>query len=142
MKKQIIGRSDIADFPALSIQNIEVKIDTGAYTSSIHCEDITEENQQLKCRFLTPNHPEYQENFFTFKNYKVKKVKSSNGISEKRYIIDASIRLFGRVYNIALSLSDRKDMKFPVLLGRKFLKGKFIVDPTLINQSYDAENEY
>ena len=40
--KITIGRSDKADFPELSLFDIDLKVDSGAYTSSIHCTDIQE----------------------------------------------------------------------------------------------------
>ena len=58
MEKVVIGRTDRADFPALGIADIDIKIDTGAYTSSIHCNHIREEENVLLCTFLDPKHPE------------------------------------------------------------------------------------
>lgn len=73
-----IGRIDKASFPLLELQNIEVKIDTGAYTSSIHCKNVVIENNYLKCKFLDPQHPAYHEKEFIFDTYDVKVIKSSN----------------------------------------------------------------
>jgi len=53
-KLRTIGRIDKADFPELNLQNIEVKIDTGAYTSAIHC-DYIEENPPKIWNFLPIN---------------------------------------------------------------------------------------
>lgn len=138
MKKRLIGRVEKADFPGLALEDISIKIDTGAYTSSIHCENIVVENGILKCMFLDNEHPSYDKKMFAFNEYKSVKVKSSNGITEERYAVKSSIKLLGKTYKITLSLSDRKDMRFPVLIGRKFLSGKFIVDPQLKNLSFNA----
>jgi len=137
--KIIIGRIDKADFPELGLNNIAIKIDTGAYTSSIHCKDIHEKNGMLYCNFLDKEHPDYNRKSLVFNTYETIKVKSSNGIAEKRYEINSSIKIFGKVYKISLSLSDRKEMKFPVLIGRKFLNSKFIVDPQLKDISFNAQ---
>ena len=136
MKKQCIGRTDKADFPKLGLEGIAIKIDTGAYTSSIHCEKIIERKKILQCSFLDEEHPPYNKKMFTFKDYERVVVRSSNGISQERFAIKSNIRLFGKIHKISLSLNDRKDMRFPVLIGRKFLSGKFIVDPQLENLSY------
>ncbi len=136
MKKRVIGRIDKADFPELGITDIAIKIDTGAYTSSIHCEKIIEQNNVLQCLFLDPEHSLYNKKMFTFHHYKRTIVKSSNGIAASRYVIQTTLKLFDTQYKISLSLSDRKDMKFPVLIGRKFLNGKFIVDPKCKNLSF------
>lgn len=135
-EKKIIGRTDKIDFPELELAGIDAKIDTGAYTSSIHCKDIIEVDQQLNCSFLDPTHPEYNGKCFTFYNYDITAVKSSNGNVEIRYAVRTKITLFNKTYNITLTLSSRDDMRFPVLIGRKFLSGKFLVDPQLENQSY------
>lgn len=135
MKKEI-GRIDKADFPLLNLFDIDVKIDTGAYTSSIHCINLKEENGLLKCIFLDKDHPDYHEKEFIFDTYDKKVVKSSNGIAETRFRIKSKIVLFNKTYDIFLTLSDRGEMRFPVLLGRHFLKNKFIVDPGKSYLSY------
>ena len=45
MNKKVIGRVDRIDFPKLELFNIDVKVDTGAYTSTIHYDEIIEENK-------------------------------------------------------------------------------------------------
>ncbi|MFV0553391.1 MAG: ATP-dependent zinc protease [Mangrovibacterium sp.] len=130
--KIIIGRREIVDFPNLQLEGIEAKIDTGAYTSSIHCHEVKEENCQgetlLRCRFLDPSHPEYNEKELYFSDYSIKKVRSSNGQVESRFKVKTTIVLFGNTYPIQLTLSERSQMKYSVLIGRRFLKGKFVVD--------------
>lgn len=140
MEKIIIGRFDKADFPALKLNDIAIKIDTGAYTSSIHCDDIKEEDGVLKCTFLDEEHPLYNGREFIFENYDMLFVRSSNGMVQKRYQVQSTIRLFGKIYKISLSLSDRQEMRYPVLIGRKFLNKKFIVDTELVDVSFNQNN--
>ncbi|WP_299435313.1 RimK/LysX family protein [uncultured Aquimarina sp.] len=140
-QKKIIGRTDKVDFPLLALEGIDAKVDTGAYTSSIHCKEIKEVGHILECRFLDPTHPEYNGKKFTFKNYDITAVKSSNGKVEIRYAIRTKITLFGKTHAITLTLSSRDDMRFPLLIGRKFLSGKFLVDPQLEDQSYNLKSE-
>jgi len=139
MRKKIIGRLDRANFPELDLKDISIKIDTGAYTSSIHCENMKEMEDGLHCIFLDKEHPEYNHKAFVFKTYNKIRVKSSNGIAQNRYEIKSKIEIFGKVYKISLSLSNRKEMKHPVLLGRKFLNKKFLVDPELKDLSYNTQ---
>jgi hypothetical protein len=134
--KRDIGRIDKADFPLLGLVDVDVKIDTGAYTSAIHCKNMKVEDNYLKCNFLDEKHLDYNEKEIIFDNYDVKVVKSSNGRSEARYRILTEILLFGKTYPIFLTLSDRDDMKFPVLLGRKFLTKRFVIDINKTNLSY------
>ena len=140
-KKPVIGRIDKADFPVLGLENIDIKVDTGAFTSSIHCQDMEIEDNLLKCRFLDPEHPLYHQKEFVFENYDQKEVKSSNGQVEQRYRIETEIVLFDTTYPIFLTLTDRKAMKFPVLLGRNFLTKKFVVDSNRTNISYKMKSK-
>ena len=139
MDKLVIGRLDKADFPELNLNDIAVKIDTGAYTSSIHCDHIKEEDDMLKCKFLDEEHPLYNGKEFIFENFDILFVRSSNGIVQKRYQVQSKIILFGKTYKISLSLSDRQEMRYPVLIGRKFLNKKFIVDTELIDLSFNQK---
>ena len=141
MDKLTIGRIDIVDFPKLKLEDIAIKIDTGAYTSSIHCKDIEEIDGVLKCKFLDETHPNYNGKEFTFKNYDVVYVRSSNGSAEIRYSILSNIKIYGKVYRITLTLSSRDDMKYPVLIGRKFLNHKFIVDTEFSNLSFEETKQ-
>ena len=137
MNKIIIGRTDKVDFPKLGFSDIDVKIDTGAYTSSIHCNHIREEDDLLRCRFLDPQHPEYYDKEMVFKSYDITAVKSSNGEIQYRYVVQSNIRIFKKLFKISLTLSSRDDMRFPVLIGRKFLTKKFMVDTELTDLSYN-----
>jgi len=130
-QKILLGRRERVNFPDLFLNDIEVKIDTGAYTSSIHCHDFQEIDNQLRCKFLDPDHPDYNEKELLFNTFDRKTVKSSNGQIENRYKITTKIELGEKLYSIALTLTDRAEMKYPVLLGRKFLSRKFLVDVSL-----------
>ena len=135
-KKQIIGRTDRADFPILEIENLDIKIDTGAYTSSIHCTNIQEENGILLATLLDEAHEQYHGKQMRFDEYEITSVRSSNGKSELRYEVIAKIRLLGKLWKISLTLSNREEMRYPVLIGRKFLSSKFVIDPELQDVSY------
>ena len=143
MTKKTIGRVDKIDFPEFALLDIDSKIDTGAYTSAIHAYKIEETNigseNSIKFTLLDPEHSLYNDKEFTTKNYQKKIIKSSNGTSEERYAIRTTVILFEEVYNIELTLSERSDMKYPILLGRKFLTKKFIVDTSQKNNSYKSK---
>jgi hypothetical protein len=137
--KILIGRQDVADFPLLNISQLPIKIDTGAYTSSLHCHNIVEfeENgkKKIKCNLLDPEHENYHEKEITFAAFTKKKVKSSNGQVEERYKITTEIVLFNQTFPIEFTLSERGSMRFSVLIGRKFLTNRFIVDTSVKNLS-------
>lgn len=141
MKKKItIGRKDKADFPELDLKEIDIKMDTGAFTSAIHCRKITtkqiEGKEVLVFTLLDPSHAQYDKKEFSTENFREKLIKNSFGSSEKRFVIETDIRLFGKKYPIELSLSERGEMKFPILIGRRFLMGNFIVDSAKYDLSY------
>jgi len=142
-KKTIIGRRDKADLKKLGLENIDIKVDTGAYTSAIHCRKIEKkkkDGQYVLCfSLLDPTHKLYNNQIFEETNFTEKRIKNSFGTVEKRYVIKSSITIFGKTYVINLSLSERGEMRFPILIGRKFLVGKFIVDPSKTDLSYQKK---
>ena len=137
---KVIGRVDKADFPELSLENIEIKMDTGAYTSSIHSHDMKEHTQDgepcLVFQILDPSHPMFTGQEYRTRRFKRKVIKNSFGESEERYIVETTIILFGEEYPIKLSLSERGNMKYPILVGRRLLNRRFMVDPSKKNLSY------
>ena len=126
--KQTIGKSEIVDFPDLGLMGISAKIDTGAYTSALHCHDIFVIDGILYFKFLDPSHPIYSEKQQKFTAFAQKDIKNSFGETEKRYIIKTRVRIGKRIIKSVISLTNRGTMRYPVLIGRKLLKRRFIVD--------------
>lgn len=143
--KLLIGRKDKADFPEFGLSDMDCKIDTGAYTSSIHCHQIKEclfeGEKHIEFYLLDPSHPDYTREKYKTKRYKKKRVKNSFGKSEQRFVIQTIITLFAEDYPIELSLSERSDMKFPILIGRKLLKGRFVVDSSKHDISFKQKKK-
>lgn len=142
MKKQrpVIGKDDIADFPKFGLKDVRVKIDSGAYTSTIHCSKIKEIDKGLLVVFLDKKEKGFNGEEIIFSTYKQKRVRSSSGEMQERYIIKGDILLFGKKYNTEFTLSRRNLMRYPVLLGRKLLNNKFLIDTSLSNQSAKLKN--
>jgi len=138
-EKKIIGRLERVDFPEWELYDIQAKVDTGAYTSSLHCHHIEniEKNGKTFVRFnlLDPTHDAYNEKKFELPTYDIRDVKSSNGTIQRRFVVRTILKIFNIDYPVELSLTDRSEMKNPVLLGRRFLNKKFIVDPSKVNIS-------
>ncbi|CAN5509786.1 ATP-dependent zinc protease [soil metagenome] len=132
-EKIVIGRQELIDFPELGLFGILAKIDTGAYTTALHCHDIREENGKLYFKLLDPSHPDYTAKELSFSDFFQKEIKNSFGESEKRYIIKTVIRVGSKRIKSVISLTDRGSMRYPVLIGRKLLRNKFIVDVSLLN---------
>ena len=140
---QIIGRTDKIDIPEFGLDNIPAKIDTGANRSAIHCSKITrvKNNGVDEIMFHIPLDSSHGINCIHSKSYFKKKIRSSSGHVEDRYIIKTKIVLFGKKINATFSLTDRTDMKYPILLGRKLLNSLFIVDVTQENLSFKLKTK-
>ncbi len=140
MGKTIIGRKDKVDLPDFGLENIHVKIDSGAYSCSIDChyfhEKVIDGVNVLEVIFLEDSHPLYSGKTFHFPEYRLKKVKSSIGKVQDRYFIQGKIVLFGKEFETEFSLSKRHEMKNPILIGRKLLNQNFLIDSSLANLSY------
>lgn len=130
--KLLIGRKEKVDFPTLRLYGIDAKVDTGAYTSAIHCDSIRAvrkgEERFVRFRLLDPSHPSYDGREIRKPLLGRKMVKNSFGQTEYRYIVKTRIEIFGQKHDIELSLCDRSGMEHPILLGRKFIEDKFVVD--------------
>lgn len=131
--KQIIGKKALVDFPELGLTGINAKIDTGAYSSTLHCHDIHLNGKKLCFKVLDTNHPVFSQKEHCISEFSRKKIKNSFGEIEQRYIIKTKIKIAGRVIKSIISLTDRATMRYPVLIGRKLLKNKFVVDVSLKN---------
>ena len=129
-KKRHIKTFASIDIPELGIFGLQSKIDTGASLSAIHATNfmIDDATKVLSFTLLDDEHPQYNNKVFSTKYYSLDEIKSSNGQSEKRYTVELPI-VYNRVkYKVMFSLSNRKSMRNPVLLGRRFLRdGNFVV---------------
>jgi len=134
-KKDVIGRTMPVDLPKLGFIGIPAKVDTGAYYCSLHCHQIELrelDGKNVLCfRLLDPSHPEYREKEIRFRNFTVKKIKSSVGEIEERYTIRTALRVKGRRIKTFITLTNRGNMRYPMLIGRRLLRNKFIVDVSM-----------
>ncbi len=136
---EILGRYDRVDLPELGLSNIHAKIDTGAYTCSLHCSKAGVVNGHLEFVLLDEEHPEFTGMKFTFKEFEKREIKNSFGEAEMRYVIKTKIRIFKRLIKAEFSLSNRGNLKFPVLLGRKILRKRFLIDVTKKDLSFKSK---
>jgi hypothetical protein len=83
--------------------------------------------------FLDESHPQFTGEERMFTSYRQKKVKSSTGQEQLRYFVNGSIRLGDLEYTTEFSLTRRNGMRHPILLGRKLLNRRFVVDPSRKN---------
>ena len=132
-KTNIIGWREWLALPDLSIPAIKAKIDTGARTSALHTFGLEpfELDGTLKVKFGV--HPLQRrkdiEVFCLADVVDQRRVTSSDGQSEKRYIIRTAVALGELIWPIELSLTNRRSMRFRMLLGRAAISGLVLVNP-------------
>ncbi|GAB2604055.1 ATP-dependent zinc protease family protein [Spirosoma areae] len=139
--KQLIGITDLVDFPDLGLFDVQAKVDTGAFTSALHCKDVRLLKSGLSktLSFLLIDKTGEDSRRFYSDQFSQRMIRNSFGVAEKRYVIKTRIVLFGRTIRAEFTLADRERLKNPVLLGRKLLRNRFIVDVAQKNLSYQIK---
>lgn len=137
----MLGRYDRVDLPELGLSNIHAKIDTGAYTCSLHCKMAQVVDGKLEFILLDQEHPEFTGMKFVFTNFEKRDIKNSFGEVEKRFVIVTSITIFDEVITTEFSLSNRGSLKFPILIGRKILRNRFLIDVAKKNVSFKEKRK-
>jgi glutathione synthase/RimK-type ligase-like ATP-grasp enzyme len=146
---RMIGRRSIAKLPELGATKIVAKIDTGAYSSTLHAENIhtaVNDDGERVLRFdVVPSAQlvtkDTKQQTIETKDYFVQKVRSSNGVTQERFSIKTRMTLEGRVFPAVLTLSDRSEMGYPLLIGRRLIRSRFIVNVEL-NEDNNSEWNY
>lgn len=130
--KLLVGSKEKVDFPQFNRRGIVARIDSGAQSSSVHCDKIWTERMGGKpvlcCHFLKRS-----KRVVRFEQFSRKRVKSSNGTLQTRYTVRMKIRLGEVEKETFVTLTDRSTMNYSVLLGRRFLRGDFLID---VSRSY------
>lgn len=130
----LIGAQEWCSLPELGIDRMRAKVDTGARTSALHAENIAIIHIDGK-KFVEFHVESYigessSQNLCRVPLKCIKNIKSSNGITETRYVITTMIVFNGLSKMIDITLTNRKIMRFNLLLGREALCGDFIIDPS------------
>lgn len=134
MKKPltIIGNNTLVTIAG--IKNIPAKVDTGADSSSIWASDVSvNQNNQLEFTLLGTNHPLYTGERIVSDDFTVQQVRNSTGDVKIRYRVKLTMKIRDRKIQTFFTLSDRSRNRFPVLIGRKTLQNKFLVDVSKIS---------
>ncbi|MDH5576249.1 MAG: ATP-dependent zinc protease [Nitrospirota bacterium] len=133
MDKPVIGWREWVALPELGVNRIKAKIDTGARTSAIHAFDIEvcKKGGQEWVRFAI--HP-YQKNDTDIQTCTcpvrdIRVITNSGGSREQRVVIETQLTIGNLSWPIEMTLTNRDEMGFRMLLGRTAIKGRFLVDP-------------
>jgi len=134
--KTTIGRLESIELPDLAISGLEVRVDTGAKTSSLHVDNIAKIINNGKPCVTFDIHPDVH-NVNSIVNCcapisDIRKVKSSNGTTEQRYVIETTVVLGKETWPIEITLTDRSDMSYLMLFGREAIGKRFLVDPSKV----------
>ena len=130
--KVTVGWREWASLPELDIEAIKVKVDTGARTSALHAfqvESFMRDGQEWVRFSIHPSQGQDQVSHCEAPVLDRRVVTDSGGHKEERPVICTDIELGGRRWPIEITLTDRENMIFRMLLGRTAM-GEIIVDPT------------
>lgn len=116
-----VGRTEKVSFPELGIETTDAKIDTGAYGNALHVDEIFIKDDKLIFKI--------EDTEYVYEKYKTIVVRNSFGKKQKRFSIVSKMVLGDKSYKVHVSLTNRKKMKYPMLIGRRFLnKFKYMVN--------------
>ena len=130
---RLIGWREWVSLPDLGVDRVKVKVDTGARTSVLHAfklQAFLEDGEEWVTFGLHPiqdNTTLEVECKAKVKEHRV--VRDSGGHEETRVVIETHVTLGDETWPIELTLTDRENMAFRMLLGRTALVNRFYVDP-------------
>jgi hypothetical protein len=131
-EKRVVGWKENAALPDLSVKNVIAKIDTGANLASIDASDIKivtrDKIKFVKFKVMKRNNT-VRKTSAPLEGYK--RIKSSNGDVEKRPYIKTTLLMDGVSKKIELTLTDRGPMDYTMLIGRKALGKRWVVNPSI-----------
>lgn len=125
----VIGWLECISLPELDLVDFGVKVDTGAKTTALHADEIEPffKGSDPWVRFLAPRLGGTAQNQCEFPVHTERKITNTGGVAEPRFVIRTPMELGGRKWEIDISLTDRANMRFPLILGRRALRGRNIV---------------
>jgi len=132
-----VGWREWVSLPGWNIEYVKAKVDTGARTSSIHVREL-EHFERDSTPWVSFSVYPWQKSLegksrvsAPVKSFK--KVRSSSGSQEERPVVEAEIVIAGEKVRAELTLTNRDQMGFRMLIGREAVKKRFLVIP---GQSY------
>ena len=125
-----IGWREWVDLPELGVNRLKAKVDTGARTAALHAENIevfTREDRDWVRFKITDGDEDAEWRVCERPLADIREIKNTSGIPEPRYVINTSLRLGGRRWRIDVSLANRAEMGFELILGRTSIRRRNIV---------------
>lgn len=139
-KLEIIGNSALITLNG--IKKVPAKIDTGAESSSVWASDITmDAEKRLSFCLFAPGSEFYTGERIETNDYKAMLVRNSTGQEKVRYRVRLPVRIGKRRINAGFTLADRSKNNFPILIGRRLLKNRFLVDVSQLEVPYPPRTQ-
>lgn len=133
LNKIVIGSEEWCGLPELHIPAIKVRVDSGAKTSALHAINIRPFKKEGQDWVSYEVHPIQRDAKTTVHCESPvidkRKVKSSSGLGEVRYVIKTVLSIAESTWPIEITLTNRDSMGYRMLLGRQAMSGKMLVDP-------------
>jgi len=130
----LVGWREWVGLPELGVQMVKAKIDTGARSSALHAWNIRRFEKDGAPWVAFDLHPMQRDNNVVIACQAPilgeRRVRSSSGAIQLRYVIKTVLELGERRWPIELTLTNRDQMGFRMLLGRTALKRRAIIDPS------------
>lgn len=134
----IIGRSEPITFvDHAPLVDIPAKVDTGAYRSAVHADNIYVDEAGHLHFVLLGNHPICANcaTEIVTDEYSTASISNSFGDTEERFEVTLKVKIGSKIFKESFSLANRGKKIFPILLGRKLLNHRFLVDPSFTSIS-------
>lgn len=129
----IIGWREWVSLPTIGISRIKAKIDTGARSSSLDARGIERFERQGRQFVRFTVHPVQRKEEIAVvceaEIHDLRNVRSSSGESSERIVIQTPVCWMGETWTVDLTLADRTEMGFRMLVGREAVRGRMLVDP-------------
>lgn len=130
----IVGSEEWCAFPTLGIHAVKARVDSGAKTSALHAFNIRSFNRNGELWVGFDIHPIQKSDSTVLRCespvFDRRTVRSSNGTSERRFVIRVPMTLAGSTWDVELTLTNRDTMGYRMLLGREAMQGRMLVDPS------------
>jgi hypothetical protein len=128
----LLGWREWVALPELNIEQIKAKIDTGARSSALHAFALEPYRKGGERWLMFAIHPKQKNTDIVIECHAPIKdrrlVSDSGGHKQRRYVIESSLLLGQTLITAELTLTNRDNMKFRMLLGRTAMNGRFMID--------------
>jgi hypothetical protein len=130
----LLGWREWVTLPELNLEHIKAKIDTGARSSALHAFALDPYRKGGQRWVMFAIHPEQKHNDIVVECHAPIKdrrfVSDSGGHKQRRYVIESSLIIGQSLIRAEITLTNRDNMQFRMLLGRTAMNGHFAIDPS------------